>query len=840
MEEKTNFEKGQEQETQERQSAFDFAVLYRTIILNWYWFILSLVICGGLGAIYLRYATPKYQSTAKLLIKDDDSNSKRGQSLQNMTNLGIISNSAGIDNEMDILTSHSIAEDAIRDLKLYVDYSTKGRIKDIILYRDQPLNVDIDRAHLEKLNQPVDLTITRNGTTYIVSGTYSVPTDENESEGPFSLNRKFTSLPATIATRAGIITISSNNGHSLHDGQTLKVEVLSPKMASNKYVGELQVAQTSKTTSIAQLQLTDEVPQRSLDYLKQLAIVYNRQANEDKNIVALLTEKFINSRLQKINAELGKTEGQLQNYKQQNGMVELKLNAGNAVTNQNESELKLADIQTQIELFSTIAQEVESSSRNLSQVIPSNVGLDDQSSTSLINKYNELVLERNRLLRSASENSPVVEPLTVQIRELNGNIRRAISTARQNLQIQRDALAAQVSKFNEQVAETPQQERMLTQIGRQQEVKSGLYLMLLQKREENSISLAATADKGKLIDDPQLVGKISPKSAIIMLIALLLGLAIPALVIFLLQLFRYKIEGHEDVARLTKLPIIADVAIASNTAKGKADIVVHENQNNQMEEIFRSLRTNLQFMLHEGQKVVLFTSSTSGEGKTFTAANLSVSFGLLGKKVILVGLDIRRPRLAELFGINDHRHGITNLLVKDAPTAADVQEQILPSGVNKNLDLLMAGPIPPNPAELIARSSLEAIIKALKDKYDYIMIDTAPVGLVTDTLQIARVADASIYMCRADYTPKSNFELINALANEKKLPNMAMVLNGIDMSKKKYGYYYGYGRYGKYGRYGRGLGSYGYGKNGNYGSYGNYGNYSNSHYGNKDDHSIKR
>ena len=840
MEEKTNFEKGQEQETQERQSAFDFAVLYRTIILNWYWFILSLVICGGLGAIYLRYATPKYQSTAKLLIKDDDSNSKRGQSLQNMTNLGIISNSAGIDNEMEILTSHSIAEDAIRDLKLYVDYSTKGRIKDIILYRDQPLNVDIDRAHLEKLNRPVDLTITRNGTTYIVSGTYSVPTDENESEGPFSLNRKFTSLPATIATRAGIITISSNNGHSLHDGQTLKVEVLSPKMASNKYVGELQVAQTSKTTSIAQLQLTDEVPQRSLDYLKQLAIVYNRQANEDKNIVALRTEKFINSRLQKINAELGKTEGQLQNYKQQNGMVELKLNAGNAVTNQNESELKLADIQTQIELFSTIAQEVESSSRNLSQVIPSNVGLDDQSSTSLINKYNELVLERNRLLRSASENSPVVEPLTVQIRELNGNIRRAISTARQNLQIQRDALAAQVSKFNEQVAETPQQERMLTQIGRQQEVKSGLYLMLLQKREENSISLAATADKGKLIDDPQLVGKISPKSAIIMLIALLLGLAIPALVIFLLQLFRYKIEGHEDVARLTKLPIIADVAIASNTAKGKADIVVHENQNNQMEEIFRSLRTNLQFLLHEGQKVVLFTSSTSGEGKTFTAANLSVSFGLLGKKVILVGLDIRRPRLAELFGINDHRHGITNLLVKDAPTAADVQEQILPSGVNKNLDLLMAGPIPPNPAELIARSSLEAIIKALKDKYDYIMIDTAPVGLVTDTLQIARVADASIYMCRADYTPKSNFELINALANEKKLPNMAMVLNGIDMSKKKYGYYYGYGRYGKYGRYGRGLGSYGYGKNGNYGSYGNYGNYSNSHYGNKNDHSIKR
>ena len=778
-----------------------------------------------------------YQSTAKLLIKDESGSNRRGQSLQNMSNLGIISNSTGIDNEMEILTSHSLAEDAIRDLKLYVNYSTKGRVKDVILYRNQPLNVDVDPGHLEKLNAPIDLTITKDSIFYIVSGTYYVPTNDNSNEGPYSINRKITNLPATIATRAGIITISSNYGHTLKNSDVLNVSILSPRMAANKYTSELQVSQTAKSTSIAQLQLTDEVPQRSLDYLKQLAIVYNRQANEDKNTIALRTDKFINDRLSKINTELGKTEGELQNYKQKNGIVELQMNAGNSVANQNNSELKLADVETQIELFNTIAREVESSSRNLTQVIPSNVGLDDQSSTSLINKYNELVLERNRLLRSASESSPVVEPLTAQIRELNGNIRRAIAAARQNLLIQRDAVSAQVNKYNGQVAETPQQERMLTQIDRQQEVKSGLYLMLLQKREENSISLAATADKGKLIDDPQLVGKISPKSTSIMMVALLIGLVIPVLVILVLQFFRYKIEGHDDVARLTKLPIIADVAVASNKAKGKADIVVHENQNNQMEEIFRSMRTNLQFMLKEGQKVVLFTSSTSGEGKTFNAANLSVSFGLLGKKVILVGLDIRRPRLAELFGINDHKHGITNLLVKDNPTAEELQEQILPSGVNKNLDLLMAGPIPPNPAELIARNSLDIIINLLKEKYDYIMIDTAPVGLVTDTLQIARVVDASIYMCRADYTPKSSFNLINALANENKFPNMAIVLNGIDMSKRKYSYYYGYGGYGKYGRYGRASCGTSYGQ---YGNYGNYGNYTSSHYGNKNDNSVKR
>ena len=296
------------------------------------------------------------------------------------------------------------------------------------------------------------------------------------------------------------------------------------------------------------------------------------------------------------------------------------------------------------------------------------------------------------------------------------------------------------------------------------------------------------------------------------------------------------------MARLTTLPIIADVAVASETAKTKADIVVHENQNNQMEEIFRSMRTNIQFMLKEGEKVISFTSSISGEGKTFTAANLAVSFALLGKKVILVGLDIRKPRLAELFEIKDHRHGITNLLTKSVITEEDIRAQILPSDVNDNLELLMAGPIPPNPAELLTRQSLDDIVEILKQKYDYIIIDTAPVGLVTDTLQVGRISNITVYLCRADYTPKENFDLINSLHNDRKLPNICIVVNGIDLSKKKYGYYYGYGKYGKYAKYGY-YGRYGrYGKYSSYGSYGNYGNfgnYSNSQYSSKNDTSVK-
>lgn len=827
--------------TQEKEasSAINFQTIYKTIILNWYWFILSLIIAIGCAYIYLRYATPTYQSTAKLLIKDDNGNGNGGgSSLANAsaTSLGLISNSNGIDNEIEILQSHTLAAQVVRDLKLYVDYQHKGKLKNTPVYKDQPINVDVDSAHLEKLNSPINLTITRKGNSYIVEGSYSVPIDELSSEGPFSLNRTFTSLPAQIQTRAGIITFEANPGKTMEDGDVSIVSIQSPMMTAYKYVSELSVSQTSKVTTIAALQIIDQIPQRGIDYLNQLVTDYNRQANDDKNEIALRTEKFINSRLEKINAELGQTETQLQNYKQKNKMVELKINASNSVSNQDASEQKLREMDTQVELLNSI-REFMNTRGNQYQVIPSNVGLDDQSSTSLINKYNELVLERNRLLRTAAPNSPVVEPLTDQINDLNRNIRQAINQALKSLEIQRSALAAMNAKYNDEVAATPEQERMLTQIGRQQEVKSGLYLMLLQKREENSISLAATADKGKLIDLPLFVGQVSPKKSMIFLIALIIGLALPSLILFLVNFFRYKIEGHEDVVKLTKLPIIADVAVASNTAKTKADIVVHENENNQMDEIFRSMRTNLQFMLKDNQKVVMFTSPTSGEGKTFNCANLAVSFALLGKKVILVGLDIRKPRLAELFQINDRVHGITQLLVKDNPTIEDIRKQIIPSGINNNLDLLMAGPIPPNPTELISRHSLETIFEHLRETYDYILVDTAPVGLVTDTLQIGRVCDATVVMCRADFTAKSSFEMINSISDEKKLPNMCIVINGIDMSKKKYGYYYGYGRYGKYGRYGH----YGnYGSYGSYGNYGNYGNYSNSHYGKKDDHSVKR
>lgn len=841
MEEIKNLELESIQENEEK-SSFDFAVIYTTLILNWKWFVLSLIISLGAAHIYLRYATPIYQAAAKLLIKEEQ-NGRRGNSIQNSANLGIISNSNGIDNEMEILKSRTLAQQAVYDLKLYTTYRHEGRIKDHLIYGEQEVNVDMDYEHLKKLNAPMSFKITREGRNYHVVGSYFVPIDDNSyNPGPVTVDKVITALPATLGTRVGMVKFTQNGNYMLRDGESLKVTMIAPEIAAGKYVGSLSVSPSTKATSIAQLVITDEIPQRAIDYLKQLAIVYNRQANEDKNQIAVRTEQFINQRLEKINAELGNTEGQLENYKKRNNMVQLSMNASTAFSNADSYAQKLNEANTQVALLDELTKYMNEPS-NRHQPIPSNVGLNDASATSLINKYNEIALQRNQLLHSASESSPTVTPLTSQLDDLQASIKRAMSQARAGLNIQRNSIASQQGKYQGQISNTPEQERILTQIGRQQEVKSGLYLMLLQKREENSISLAATADKGKLIDTPVFAGKVTPKDSIILMIAFGLGLAIPALILFLLAFFRYKIEGHDDVAKLTKLPIIADVAIASDRAKTKADIVVHENKNNLMEEIFRSLRTNLQFLMKEHDKVILMTSTTSGEGKTFIASNVAISFALLGKKVVLVGLDIRKPRLAELFEIDDHHHGITNLLIKDNITWDDVNKQIVNSGVNSNLDLLMAGPVPPNPGELVTRKSLEETMDILKEHYDYIIIDTAPVGLVTDTLALGRIANATVYVCRADYTLKSSFGLINGLAYEKKMPNMSIVLNGVDLSKKKYGYYYGYGKYGKYGKYasyGAYGKQYGYGSYGSYGAYGTYGSYSNSHYGDKNDDSVKR
>lgn len=524
--------------------------------------------------------------------------------------------------------------------------------------------------------------------------------------------------------------------------------------------------------------------------------VYNIDTNTEKNEVAQKSADFIEERIGIINNELGTTENELAAFKQRAGLTDLSSDAQLALQESSKYEQQYAENATQINLVTYLRDYINNPDNN-DEVIPANVGLSDVNLASAIEKYNNLVVERKRLLRTSSESNPAIINLNTGIEAMRHNVKTTVNSVLKGLQITRNNIDRQSRKYESRISNAPKQEQEFMTISRQQEIKATLYIMLLQKREENAITLAATANNGRIIEEPIPGGIVSPKGKLIYIIALVIGIGIPISIIYLLNLLRFRIEGHTDVEKLTTVPIIGDIPLTDAGKNGTPTIAVRENDNNIMAETFRSLRTNLLFIMGDpDKKVILVTSTISGEGKTFMASNLAVSLALLGKKVILVGLDIRKPGLNKIFHLSHKEKGITQYLA--APQSTDLHALIQPSGITSNLDLLLGGPIPPNPTELLARQSLEDTISTLRKEYDYIVLDTAPIGMVTDTLILSRVADASIYVCRADYTHKTDYQLINELQEHHRLPNLCTVVNGIDMKKKKYGYYYGYGKYGKY------------------------------------------
>ncbi len=810
MEENKNYEL-EDLHVQEEPSALHFLTIYSTLILNWKWFLLSIVLCCALAVAYVKLAPKVFQSSTKILIKDDESKKSGGAAgaaaaaMSNLS-LGFMSSSNGIDNETEILNSRFLVQQTIKNLKLYAEYKHGGMLVDTLIYAKQEVNVDMDTTSLKQLNAPMKLTITREGGIYHVKGKYFKPIDaETFEKAPYEINKTLAKLPAQIRTKAGTLTLTQNPVYELKEGTELKVEMISPFKASKEYFKRLTMNQTKKTANTVELTFNDESRERGVDFLNGLIDAYNYQANIDKNEIQKRTEDFINSRLAKISTELTGNDTNLEKYKQKNRMVDIGLNAKQAVLSSDQFDQELNKANMQVELLNEIGKYMDQPA-NKYQPIPTNVGLEDESATALIGQYNSLALTRKQLLHSASEDSPVVTPITAQLEDLMTAIKRAMFQARINMKIQRNSIADMASKYEKTIGVTPEQEKALTQIGRQQSVTSGLYLMLLQKREETSMSLASTADKAKIIEPAAFVDKVSPKGIIALLIAFILGVAIPAGIIYLRELLRSKILGHDDVEKLTQLPIIGDIPTASaNGSKG--NIVIQENKSNLMSEIFRGLRTNLQLAGDDKEKVFIVTSTTTGEGKTFIASNLAMSLALLEKKTIMVGLDIRKPRMAELFSIGDRQHGITNILANEECNWEEVKAQIVASGVNHNLDLLTAGPTPANPGELMVRKSLKQTIALLKEHYDYVIIDTAPVGLVADTLQLSKLADRTLFVCRADFSTKSSFTYINKLDEQKKLPNISIVINDIDLSKKKFAYSYGFGKYSKNGN--RSFGFYG-------------------------------
>lgn len=567
----------------------------------------------------------------------------------------------------------------------------------------------------------------------------------------------------------------------------------------------MTIEPTSKTTSVAVISLKNSSLRRGQDFINKLLEMYNINTNNDKNEIAQKTAEFIDERIGIISKELGSTEESLETFKRNAGITDLTSEAQIALTGNAEYEKKRVENQTQINLVEDLRRYMRG---NEYEVLPSNIGLQDAGLVAQIDRYNEMLVERKRLLRTSTENNPTIINLDTSIRAMKMNVDVTLDRTLQGLLITKADLDREASRFSRRINEAPGQERQFVSIARQQEIKSGLYLLLLQKREENAITLAATANNAKIIDDA-IADEIpvSPKGKIIYLVALVLGVGIPVGVIYLINLTKFRIEGRSDVEKLTSIPIVGDIPL---TDEKQGAIAVFENQNNLMSETFRNIRTNLQFMLENDKKVILVTSTVSGEGKSFISANLAISLSLLGKKVIIVGLDIRKPGLNKVFNIPRKEVGITQYLANPEKNLMDLVQL---SDVSKNLYILPGGTVPPNPTELLARDGLDKAIETFKKSFDYVILDTAPVGMVTDTLLIGRVADLSVYVCRADYTHKNEYTLINELAENNKLPKLCTVINGLDLKRRKYGYYYGYGKYGKYYGYGKRYGyGYGYGE----------------------------
>lgn len=630
--------------------------------------------------------------------------------------------------------------------------------------------------------------------------------------GEKKYQKEFEKLPAVFPTDEGTVaffvnndTLSSVRPESVTKERHITAYINRPFSVAKGYAGSLSITPTSKATSVVIVSLKNSNTQRGKDYIDKLLEVYNINANNDKNEVAQKTAEFIDERIGIISKELGSTERDLENFKRSAGITDLTSEAQIALTGNAEYEKKRVENQTQINLVMDLQRYLQGTEYD---VLPSNVGLQDAGVTGAIDRYNEMVAERNRLLRTSTESNPAIVNLNASIRAMRGNIQTTLDATLKGLEITRADLVREASRYSRRISDAPTQERQFVSIARQQEIKAGLYLMLLQKREENAIVLAAMADNAKIIDEAQAdSGQVSPKRMTIYLAALILGIGVPVGIIYLISLTKFKIEGRADVEKLTSLPVIGDIPLADEK---NGAIAVFENQNNLMSETFRNVRTNLQFMLENGKNVILVTSTISGEGKSFVSANLAISLSLLGKKVVIVGLDIRKPGLNKVFNISKKEHGITQFLTNPTINLMDLVQS---SDINKNLYILPGGTVPPNPTELLARDGLEKAIEILKKNFDYVILDTAPVGMVTDTLLIGRVVDLSVYVCRADYTRKAEFTLINELAENNKLSNLCIAINGLDLQKKKYGYYYGYGKYGKYYGYGKRYGyGYGYGE----------------------------
>ncbi len=759
-----------------KERAFDLkALLYHYVWKFWYLYLILPAMAYFAAWAYLRYAVPEYEVKCSLLIKDEQKGSGLSETAL-LQELGAIQETKNIENEIQILKSQTLMEEVVRKLNLGVKYFAVGRVKNEEMYGNSYIRLDSFKL---RKGESAFLDV-----QCIDSFNFELIEGEKRSTHPFG---------QWIETSKGTFWITRNLAAPMLDQGHAIIQIIPIESIARAYIQNLLVKPMSYYSSVLEMKLREPIARRAANVLNKLVEVYNHAAAEDKNKVSENTIKFIDQRLIFLTDELSTVEGGVQKYKQRN-QIGTSIEAGMDIVLNEMSQFdeEISDLEVQHSILQSMEAYLARMSEERYQLIPANLSTDDVVLSQLLIRFNEKVLSKNRLMQTAKSDNPALLSLNQELQSLHINVLESIKKVSKKTETILGIARAKRSGITGKVREVPRMERELQEIMRQQSIKQNLYLFLLQKREETLLALASTTANSRVVDParPNNI-PVKPQKQLLYVLSVMFGLALPALYILLKDLLNDTVEGENDLQKATDAPYLGGIAYS----QGKKNIVMTGKSRSAVAEMFRLLRTNIQFILppaiDKGQ-TILITSGASGDGKTFVTANVGVAFALSGKKTVLIELDLRKPKLARYLGAMEHEKGLTNYLLGQANAA----EIIRPSALQENLFYIPCGPLPPNPSELIMYQALDELIVSLKADFDFIIIDTSPVGLVADALLLDRFSSAAIYVVRQGQTKKGMLKILHNIHQDKKMRNLAVVLNGIKEGKRDgYGYGYGYGYY---------------------------------------------
>ncbi len=763
-----------------RQEGFDLTGLLLNYLSMWKWFVASIVICGVLGYIYISTIVPTYEVSASVYLSDSETDAG-GRALVSGREMALLNTKDYLDEtQIEILKSRNNLIKIVDSLDLSCSYYEVGQLRDNPIYGTNAVVASLDSISLKGLSSPIEILVAPKGSAYELK----VKTEYRGEEE--SREMVADSLPVKIELSHGTLELKQSRTMSRMDGK-LKIVISNPNNVAARVATNLNIGFARNSSTILRINYTTPVIEEGVDIINTLIDIYNQDIIADKNRSALQTERFIIERLGLIAGELQDVEREVEDYRREKKITDISTETGLYLSQTTETDAEMADIDLKRQLINDVEKIVNSQDNyaTIPQVV------DDPLLNAKIEAYNKKLAQRAALLEGGTEDNPLIQNMQEDLARSKNEIYRGIENVKHGLNIQKKNLTSRDKLISGRISNIPTYERELTGIFREQRIKDNIYNFLLEKREEIALQKTLATPTARLIDNPLGQGPVYPDKVFLSQIFLLCGLLIPAGLIFIRRLIFPIFKDKDELERATNLPILGEI---SRNDKKNGLFVLGENIATPISELFRLIRNNVQFMVSGSDKnVLLITSSISGEGKTFIATNLALSFALTGKRTLVVGADIRRPVLAMNFNL-DNKRGLTTYL---SGQETDVDSLVMECPQSPNLFVMPAGPVPPNPNELLLNGRFKELIDIVRTRYDYVVIDTAPIGVVSDTLLISQYSDVQLFILRADYSTRRSLKIVHQAIASGRLKTCALVLNGVDVDVSSYSYR----KYGRYGRY---------------------------------------